>query len=90
MDKEILYFLALHDMAMGKHDLVVKQKDDDGVTHKIVFSRLKTNGIVVDIDKKRQNVDVYNFVDALFGSYDMMPTYLKIALRKAEYIQSAL
>lgn len=88
--QNIIFNLALYDLAFKRIDLKLKVKDESGGRHEILFSRLKTTGIMIDINRTSKDVTVYDFVDVVFKKMDTLPQYLKEAVWKAEEVQKTL
>lgn len=78
-------WLAMHDYAFGINDLKLKLKDKENTMHKIFISRLRINGILIDICPKYKDLTVYDLVELENPEkLETLPAYLKEAIAQAQ------
>ena len=80
-----LLWLALYDITFNNHDLKLKLKDGEGVSHTLIISRLRTSGVIIDICKKYKNLAVYDLMDIEAPELRAtLPAYLQEAIAQGE------
>lgn len=82
-----LYELAMHDMAFQNFDMKFNIKDVAGDKHQIFVSRLRVNGIIVDINRTTKMVHVYDLLKLIADGLDGLPLYLKEVIWQADEYQ---
>ena len=74
--------LALYDVIFKRHELKMRVKDGD-ITHTIYISRLRTSGLIIDVNKKYGLLNVHDLTHVEMN-LDQYPSYMREVISAAD------